>query len=80
MIVDEALSLIRLKQLRQEMTIYGTEFGRTDYRALANAFGLDYRLIDDQEGAEGTLVESFQLPHPVLVEARITNAEYDRYR
>lgn len=79
-IVDQALSLIRLKQLRQKVTISGTEFGHTDYSALATAFGLDYRLIDGPEAVGDTLSKVFKLPRPVLVEARISNAEYDRYR
>jgi len=79
-VVDEALSLIRLKQLRQEVTVYGTEFARTDYAILAAAFSLDYRLIDGPEGAGETISNAFELPHPVLVETRITNVEYDRYR
>jgi len=79
-IVDEALSLIRLKQLRQELPIYGTELGRSDYSALAGAFGLKYRLIDGQPKARAILEEAVALPGPVLVEARITNSDYDRFR
>ena len=47
-VVDQALSLIRLKQLRQELPVYGTEFNPNDYRALASAFGIEYRLIDQK--------------------------------
>jgi acetolactate synthase-1/2/3 large subunit len=79
-IVDETLSLIRLKQLRQELPIYGTKIGRSDYSALAGAFGLEYRLIDGQTRARAILGEAMELPGPVLVEARITNEDYDRYR
>jgi acetolactate synthase-1/2/3 large subunit len=79
-VVDEALSLIRLKQLRQELPIYGTEFGRSDYSALAGAFGLAYRLIDGQAEARAILEEAVELPGPVLVEARISNSDYDRFR
>ena len=79
-VVDEALSLIRLKQLRQGLPVYGTEIGRNDYSALAFAFGLEYRLIDGQENAPTILEETLALTQPVLVEARISNSDYDRYR
>jgi acetolactate synthase-1/2/3 large subunit len=79
-VVDEALSLIRLKQLRQEVPIHATEFGTTDYAALAAAFGLSYRLVDNATTAEATLREAATLPHPVLVEARVNKAEYEHFR
>jgi acetolactate synthase-1/2/3 large subunit len=34
-IVDEALSLIRLKQIRQDLPICDKEFGRSDFCALS---------------------------------------------
>jgi len=79
-IVDEALALIRLKQLRQDVAIFGTEFGRTDYEALAAAFGLAYRLIDAHDDATDTLRQALRLERPVLVEVRINKSEYDHYK
>ena len=79
-VVDEVLSLVRLKQLRQELPVYGTEFGRSDYSALAGAFGLEYRLIDGPAEVQAILEEVVAHPGPVLVEARITNSDYDRFR
>ncbi|MCA9964906.1 MAG: thiamine pyrophosphate-binding protein [Anaerolineales bacterium] len=79
-VVDEALSLIRLKQLRQEVTIHATEFGYTNYEALAAAFGLSYRLVDNVATAEETLREAAGLTHPVLVEARVNKVEYEHFR
>jgi acetolactate synthase-1/2/3 large subunit len=79
-IVDQALSLIRLKQLRQELPIHGTEFGVTDYQALAGAFGLSYRLIDGTNDAAKCLAEVLQLDRPILVEARVDKQQYDHFR
>jgi acetolactate synthase-1/2/3 large subunit len=79
-VVDEALALIRLKQIRQAVPIHGTEFGRVNYRALAQAFGLAYRLIDGRDQATHTLHEALRLDGPVLVEARIDKAEYDHFK
>lgn len=79
-VVDEALSLIRLKQLRQEVPVHVTEFGSTNYEALAAAFGLSYRLLDNAATAEATLREAAGLPHPVLVEARVNKGEYEHFR
>ena len=79
-VVDQALSLIRLKQLRQDVPIYGTEFDPVDYSRLAQAFNLEYRLIDGQADPGAILADAVNLSGPVLVEARISNREYDRYR
>jgi len=79
-VVDQALSLIRLKQLRQGVPIYGTEFANTDFQSLAKAFHLEYRLVDCVDSARDILAEAMELPVPVLVEARITNVDYDHFR
>ncbi len=79
-VVDEALALIRLKQLRQELPIFGTEFGTTDYQSLANAFGLAYRLIDGRQQASDTFTEALKLNRPVLIEARVKKVEYDHFK
>jgi acetolactate synthase-1/2/3 large subunit len=79
-IVDVALSLIRLKQLRQELPICRTEFGRSYLCALADVFGLEYCLIDGQAKDQAILDEAIALSGPVLVDARITNSDYDQYR
>ncbi|KAA3662159.1 MAG: thiamine pyrophosphate-binding protein, partial [Chloroflexi bacterium] len=79
-VVDEALSLIRLKQLRNDVPIHGTEFGHTNFAALAQAFGLAYRLVDGVETAVSTLQNAFHLQNPVLVEVRIDNIEYDHFK
>jgi acetolactate synthase-1/2/3 large subunit len=79
-VVDEALALIRLKQRRQDVPIYGTEFGPTDYQALASAFGLAYRLIDGQQNATAILRDALAMNRPTLVEARIHKAEYDHFK
>ncbi len=79
-IVDQALSLIRLKQIRQEVPILGTEFQPTSYPALAAAYGLEYRLIDTENTTEETLRDAFGHKRPVLVEVRIDKNEYDHFR
>jgi acetolactate synthase-1/2/3 large subunit len=79
-IVDQALALIRLKQLRKNLTIVGTEFQPTNYEALAAAFGLDYRLIRAESTAQAILKDSLLLANPVLVEVRVDRNEYDHYR
>lgn len=79
-VVDQALSLIRLKQLRQGVPIYGTEFANTEFQSLAKAFHLEYRRVHSVDTAHEILAEALQLPGPVLVEARISNMDYDRFR
>lgn len=79
-VVDRALALIRLKQRRHGVPVYGTEFGATDYGALARAFGLAYACIDREEGAEHILSSAIQARHPTLVEARLDLAEYEHFK
>ena len=79
-VVDDALSLIRLKQVRQGVPPYGTEFQVLDYRLMARSFGLEYRLIDGSQEPEKVIEEALSLDRPVLIEARIDPSEYDRFR
>ncbi|MGB3713140.1 MAG: thiamine pyrophosphate-binding protein [Candidatus Promineifilaceae bacterium] len=79
-IVDDALSLIRLKQLRNDVPVHGTEFDRVDFRSLANSFGLEYGLIEGQESPSAVLGQALALNRPVLVEARIDREEFNRFR
>jgi len=79
-VADQALSLIRLKQLQQKASIFGTEFGSIDFQALALARDQECRRIDNVINAGDTLEEAINLPRPVLVEARVDKTEYDRYR
>jgi acetolactate synthase-1/2/3 large subunit len=79
-VADQALSLIRLKQLRQQLPVYGTEFNSTSFPSLADAFNIEYRLVDNANDAQAILTEALQLPGPVLVEARISKDDYDQFR
>ncbi len=79
-IVDHALSLIRLKQIRQETPIYGTEFGQTDYASLAKAYGLEYLLIADEASASRDFRTAILSPKPILVEARVDREEYNHFK
>jgi acetolactate synthase-1/2/3 large subunit len=79
-IVDKALSLIRLKQLRLDIPIHGTEFKGVDYSALAESFDLEYRLIDGTRPSGAVFAEALTMNSPVLVEARVDRDEYDQFR
>ncbi len=79
-VVDKALALIRLKQLRHNVPTVGTEFGTTDYGSLASAFDLDYHLIDGPQGASKTLRRAILSRRPSLVEARVNVTEYDHFK
>ena len=79
-VVDQALALIRLKQLRQGVAYYCTEFGRTDFNELADAFGLNYYLVDGRDDPEEVFHQALRQEQPIIVEARINIAEYDRFR
>jgi acetolactate synthase-1/2/3 large subunit len=79
-IVDQAYALIRLKQHRYEVPVYGTEFQATDYAALAKAYGLDYRLIDGEDHTKTILHKALMTHSPILVEVRIDVTEYDHFK
>ncbi|MFQ5857527.1 MAG: thiamine pyrophosphate-binding protein [Anaerolineae bacterium] len=79
-LVDASLALIHMKQAAAgHESGYGVDFGGVDYRALAGAFGLAYRCIDDPESAQNVMAEAVALERPVLVEARIDKEHYRRF-
>ena len=78
-LVDASLALIRMKQEAAGLQPgYGVDFGEVDYPALAGAFGLAYRCVDDSASAGDVMAEAVALGCPVLVEARIDKEQYGR--
>lgn len=79
-LVDATLALIRVKQAAAGQDAgYGVDFGPIDYATLAQAYGLAHRRIDEPEAAEAILADALDLQQPVLVEAHIDVAEYERF-
>lgn len=79
-LADASLALIHMKQAATgQEPGYGVDFGEVDYRALAGAFGLAYRCIDDPESAGDVMAKAVALQRPVLVEARINKEQYRRF-
>jgi len=78
-LVDASLALIHMKQMAAGQSAgYGVDFGAVDYRALAGAFGLAHRRVDDSASAGDVMAEAVALGRPVLVEARIDKEQYRR--
>lgn len=79
-LVDASLALIRMKQEAAGLQPgYGIDFGEVNYRALAEAFGLAHRCVDDSASAGDVIDEAVALGRPVLVEARIDREQYRRF-
>ncbi len=79
-VVDHSLALIRLKQLRSDLPVFGTEFEATDYASLAQAFGMDYGSLDDENTMAATLRKIGRGSRPRLIEARVHLDEYSHFK
>ena len=73
---DEALSLIKLKQIRIKQPANGVDFGPTDYVALAKAYGITGYSVTSEESFRTALQEALQSEHPTLISVKVDAAEY----
>ena len=74
--VDATLALIRMKSEERGYEGRENDFGATDYRKLAAAFGLPAITIDREEDCAAKLQEALAMNRPVLVAAEIDVDEY----
>jgi len=78
LLVDGAMSSIKVKQDRLGYAPTGTAFGTPDYGAVARAFGLSHARVGDRASCRAALARAVVADGPTLVEAWIDPAEYDR--
>ncbi len=77
LMVDDALSSIKVKQVRKEYPAVGVDFSRPDYAALARGFGLRHARVADRAGCRAALEEALASPQATLVEALVDPDEYN---
>jgi acetolactate synthase-1/2/3 large subunit len=75
---DDDNSLISVKQTMKGLRIYGTDFPRPDYLALAKGFGLDGVTVNNVDEYRRALKSALANPNGVLIEARIDPSGYEK--
>jgi acetolactate synthase-1/2/3 large subunit len=74
---DRWLSLIRVKQMRRQLPIYGTELQREDYRQPpAHYFGVPAVGVDSVASLERAVNEALSAKGPVVIEAVVDSDHY----
>lgn len=73
---DSALDLIRSAQQRRERPVFGTEFVNPDFSLIAEAYGLNYRKVENDSDYASALKLGFKGGEPLLVEVMIDPSGY----
>ena len=73
---DNALDLIRAKQLKSDFKASGTEFHGPDWGQVAGAFGLGYAQVTDEKACKQAVRQAFHLARPTIVDALIDPSSY----
>ena len=76
---DRWLSLIKVKQQRRGLTLYGTEVSPGDYlQPPAHYFGVPAVGVDSAAGLEHELRKAFAADGPTIIEARVDPEHYSQ--
>ncbi|MDF1513669.1 MAG: thiamine pyrophosphate-binding protein [Anaerolineae bacterium] len=78
-LADEAMSLIRLKQLASGYQPVGTLMGPTDWVKVARGYGAHGVAVDNEKAFCEAFSHALAARTPTLIEARIDPAEYQTY-
>jgi len=77
LMVDDAMSSIKVKQVRRGYPSVGVDFSRPDYAAIARGFGLEHARVADRASCRAALARAFESRRPTIVEAIVDPAEYE---
>jgi len=75
--VDASLALIELKQRQRQLKNRGVDFGRTDFAAVAQAFGGNGVSVASKEALEAALEAAQNADTFTLIAAEIDRGAYD---
>ena len=75
--VDDALSSIKVKQVRKAYPSAGVEFSRPDYAQIARGFGLDHARVADRAACRAAIERALASRRATLVEALVDPEEYN---
>src|SRR6185437_5840995 len=74
---DGWLSLIRVKQVRRELAIYGTDLGSAEDEAPPpHYFGVPVIAVRDAASLRAAVTQALAADHPVVIEARVDGSHY----
>jgi len=73
---DSALDLIRSAQHRAGVPAFGTEFTNPDFSKIAEAYGLAFHRVTDEEGCTTAIQSATATQGPTLIEAVIDPVSY----
>ncbi|KAA3648198.1 MAG: thiamine pyrophosphate-binding protein [Chloroflexi bacterium] len=73
---DNALDLIRAKQLKAAINPQGTEFHGPDWGKIAGAFGLGYAQVNDEAACKLAMQGALDAAQPIIIDALIDPSSY----
>ena len=73
---DQALSQIKIKQLKKKLAVVGTEFRGANYVKIAEAFGANGTSVSTEVEYAGALKEALRSSTLTVIEARIDPSRY----
>ena len=74
---DRWLALIRIKQMRRQFGIYGTELQEEKYRdPPEHYFGVPAFGVSDPKNLEKKIKEALKAKHPTVIEALVNSDHY----
>jgi acetolactate synthase-1/2/3 large subunit len=77
LMADQALSSIKVKQVRSDYPSSGVEFPRPDWAAIARGFGFDYARVGRRSDCADALQSALAGDSPTLIEASVDPEEYN---
>ena len=77
LMADQALSSIKVKQVRKDYPLNGVEFDRPDWGSLAQGFGFRHARVGRRSDCADALAEALAGPEPTLIEACVDAEEYN---
>ena len=78
LMADKELSLIRIKQERKNFKSYGTKLFGESYVSTENFFGVPVLTANTVEEYQSALKKAFATKGPVLIEAFVNKADYEK--
>lgn len=73
---DNALDLIRAKQLKADLEPWGTEFHGPDWGQIGSAFGLGYAQVNHEDGCKQATQKALDGSNPTIIDALVDPKGY----
>jgi thiamine pyrophosphate-dependent acetolactate synthase large subunit-like protein len=76
-LADRTLELIKIKQGRKSLEVYGTTLSNKDIPSPESMFGVPILTVKDEDSYREALEKAFRIDGPVIIEALIDPSEYN---